>query len=171
MKKYDLAVYIGRFQPFHKGHEYVIDEAFKIADKVLVLVGSAYASRSIKNPFTYEERKSMLDNYLINKEALVFPLADYIYEENQWLTEVQDKIVDRNFNETHKICMIGHDKDDTSYYINSFPQWDTVKLDHWETVNATDIRDLYFSSKSNYMWKSAVSEGETSSKPSAPTPK
>ena len=60
MKKYNLAVYIGRFQPYHNGHVKVIEDGLKIADRVLVLVGSSNSPRTEKNPFTFEERKEIL---------------------------------------------------------------------------------------------------------------
>ena len=76
-KQYDLAVYIGRFQPFHNGHLSVINKAEKLADKVLVLVGSANASPSIRNPFTYDERWEMIDRtYAGAKWLNIKPLND-----------------------------------------------------------------------------------------------
>lgn len=39
-RKYRRALVVGKFAPFHKGHQRVIDEALRIADKVLVLVWS-----------------------------------------------------------------------------------------------------------------------------------
>jgi len=155
---YDLAIFITKAQPFHKGHEYAIKEAIKVANRVLVLVGSAYSSRSIKNPFTYEERLSMINEWaLANRYTNIITdiISDYIYEENQWLTEVQD-IVNQTIKKINakNICIVG-----VSDYINSFPQWDTIKLEYWGLSNIiTKIRDLYFTSKSNYIWKSEVSE-------------
>ena len=54
---YKLAVYIGRFSPFHKGHHQTLLSGFDLAPKVLVLVGSRFPNRSLENPFTFEERK------------------------------------------------------------------------------------------------------------------
>ena len=45
-KHYQYLVFIGRFQPFHRGHKAVIDEALKRADKVIMLIGSANLPRS-----------------------------------------------------------------------------------------------------------------------------
>lgn len=57
----DALVFIGRFQPFHNGHKAVIDAALKQAKEVVVVVGSSFAARSIRNPFTFEERKAMIE--------------------------------------------------------------------------------------------------------------
>lgn len=55
-----LGVVIGRFQPFHCSHENLIRYALNSHDKVLVIIGSSFRSRSFRNPFTYEERKRMI---------------------------------------------------------------------------------------------------------------
>ena len=41
LARFDYAVFIGRFEPFHNAHRSVIDKALTLADKVIVLIGSA----------------------------------------------------------------------------------------------------------------------------------
>ena len=124
-EKKNLAVVIGRFQPFHYGHVYNIDRGLKEAKKVLVLVGSAFNSRSPKNPFTFEEREKMIrDHYRgsPNWDRIeVEPLPDYIYEENQWIADVQEIVTSFA---TETVALIGHEKDESSYYLKNFPQWE-----------------------------------------------
>ena len=93
--KYDLAVVIGRFQPVHNGHVALIREAKQIADKVLVLIGSAGQPRSYENPFSYELRDRMICNTQQDgPSSLVYtaPLYDNIYNDNAWATQVQDLV-------------------------------------------------------------------------------
>lgn len=52
--KYHAAVFIGRFQPFHLGHEAIVREGLKQADEVIIVVGSSFAARNVRNPFTFE---------------------------------------------------------------------------------------------------------------------
>lgn len=59
-RDYSYAVLIGRFQPLHNGHVALIEQALQIADKVLILLGSSFAARTPKNPFTFDERKQMI---------------------------------------------------------------------------------------------------------------
>ena len=59
-KPYKLGIVVGRFQSFHTGHENMINTAVMMCDKVLLLVGSSQESGTMKNPFTYEERKRIL---------------------------------------------------------------------------------------------------------------
>ena len=146
IKKYDLAVYIGRFQPIHIGHEEVLKTAKAIANKTVVLVGSANAAISTKNPFTYEERKHLI--LMVDNDVAVEPLDDFIYEENQWLTEVQDIV---STYEESKVCIIGHSKDDSSYYLKHFPQWDFVDVDYHEVIDATTIRQFLYTNRLAYV--------------------
>lgn len=73
--KYHQAVVLGRFQPLHKGHAHMIEEALKVADNVLVLIGSSQESRTASNPFTYEERKEILQTVFGDKIQTA-PLKD-----------------------------------------------------------------------------------------------
>ena len=45
---------------------------------------------------------------------------------------------------THRIGIIGHKKDESSFYLDMFPQWEFVDVEQIEPLGATDIRDLYF---------------------------
>lgn len=160
-KKYGLAVYIGRFQPLHKGHEFVINKAKELAENVLVLVGSSSSSRRVKGPFSFTERKSMIQS--VFPDVYIDYIPDFLYEENQWMTEVQDTVAltiqdikEHKGLKSEKICIIGHNKDDSSYYLKNFPQYAQEFLEHWENVNATEVRTLAYESKFKFI-ESAVS--------------
>ena len=60
MKKYNLAVVIGRHQISHRGHELLKRNALEIADQVLIIIGSSFQSRNPRNPFTWQERQAMI---------------------------------------------------------------------------------------------------------------
>ena len=53
-------LFIGRFQPFHKGHLKIIKEVSKNYDKIIIAIGSSQYSNTFENPFTDEERKEMI---------------------------------------------------------------------------------------------------------------
>ena len=80
MKKYKTGLVLGRFQTFHKGHEYIINKALEICDKVLVFIGSSDKSGTIENPFSYELRKKMIkkvyEEEIVENKLVIFPLAD-----------------------------------------------------------------------------------------------
>jgi nicotinamide-nucleotide adenylyltransferase len=56
MKK---ALFVGRFQPFHKGHMDVLSRLCRRYGKVYIIIGSATESGTYENPFTVEERIEM----------------------------------------------------------------------------------------------------------------
>lgn len=53
------AVFIGRFQPLHRGHLYALKCVFRKHGKFLVIVGSAQKSGA-RNPFSVQVRRRML---------------------------------------------------------------------------------------------------------------
>lgn len=153
--QWDLLVYIGRFQPLHLGHVKVIDTALSISKKVLVLLGSSFSSRTIKNPFTEGERAFMIDEYFFNNKNKLFvrPIVDYPYNNNRWIQQVQEKVLQVVGDAKDlKIGLIGHEKDDTSWYLRAFPQWEFIGVEsyhnpakNWNVkLNSTDIREAMF---------------------------
>lgn len=51
---------VGRFQPIHAGHLEMIDKALTMCNELIILVGSVQESRTLKNPFTFEERAKFI---------------------------------------------------------------------------------------------------------------
>jgi bifunctional NMN adenylyltransferase/nudix hydrolase len=173
--EYDLLVFIGRFRPFHKGHEFVIKEALKRARHVLVLVGSANRPRTVKNPWTADEVALMLlktfRQELTDDSLLVDSLNDYMHDNDfHWCMEVQRKVA-KGVNAVEKLTslynvrkdgvkvgLVGFSKDHTSYYLKKFPQWGSVDVGAYrydgEILNATEIRNslLY----GDNWWKALV---------------
>lgn len=162
MTKAHYAVFIGRFQPFHNGHAAVIKKGLELAERVIVLIGSANSSRSLRNPFTYKERAQVIDTwaennapheplYGRNKRVIVAPLDDYTYRDNEWISAVHHtvngvKAVD-GWRDKTVIKLIGHSKDHTSYYLSLFPVWGNIDVDAYterHLINSTEIRNLYF---------------------------
>jgi len=159
---YDLAVYVGRFQPFHFGHATTIQLASEIAKKVLVLVGSPNSARNTKNPFTFEERSRMIREWVVDKsrEVKTFDgakieiaeLLDCTYDDNEWAAMVQAKVkwtcFDYNL-DPKNVVIVGHDKDDSTYYLNYFPGYKLYDTGPWpdcnlRPVDASKIRELYY---------------------------
>ncbi|MEO9295083.1 MAG: nicotinamide-nucleotide adenylyltransferase [Nitrososphaera sp.] len=55
-----VGLFIGRFQPFHKGHLETVRFALKSVDTLVIVIGSAQKSHEVRNPFTAGERISMI---------------------------------------------------------------------------------------------------------------
>lgn len=157
MKKFDYLVFIGRFQPFHIGHEQVIRTALTLAENVIVLIGSANKPRTIKNPWTYMERVGMIaDGMDLSREdagrVTYAPLPDASYNDQKWVANVQSAVDDiihtqRSVKRHMNVGIIGHAKDSSSYYLKMFPQWELVEHEMNEVISATDLRELMFEGK------------------------
>lgn len=52
---------VGRFQPFHKGHQALVQKALEDCPDLVVGIGSSTAKTSLRNPFTAAERRQMIE--------------------------------------------------------------------------------------------------------------
>jgi bifunctional NMN adenylyltransferase/nudix hydrolase len=145
--KYDALVFIGRFQPFHNGHRAVVEAAIKQAKEVIIVVGSSFASRNIRNPFTFEERRQMIKSVFPDNNVKVVPVSDYPYDDNKWVRAVQNVVHGalKWSADPIRIGLIGHEKDGSSYYLKIFKPlgWGNVSVVNVDGINATDIRNAY----------------------------
>lgn len=158
---YDYLAFIGRFQPFHLGHHHVISAALGRARHVIVLVGSPNVARSVKNPFSFDERAAMLQAVFPAEIAagrlVVRPVDDFAYNDTAWVTAVQRTVTRAVLEHANagstalhgtkdfRIGLVGHAKDASSSYLKSFPEWGFAEIDApYGTFGATDIRRDYF---------------------------
>lgn len=148
-KSYDVVVYIGRMQPPTKAHIANINKALEHGNQVLVLLGSSFQPRTIKNPWKVNERASMLFYQLppeITTRVTCRGIRDYPYNDQEWVQQIQKTVKRECLGLTApRIAIIGCKKDESSYYLDMFPQWDLIEMEHLEDVNATSVRDDYFS--------------------------
>lgn len=148
---YDYLILIGRFQPFHRGHFNIVKNALEKSKNVILILGSHDRPRSPRNPFSTQERIDIISSCFKKEELdrIIFvPMYDYGYNDSQWLASVQSSVfgaIHRTFIAGPvKVGLIGHEKDGTSYYLNLFPQWDSVSVPNYKNLNSTDIRaDLF----------------------------
>jgi bifunctional NMN adenylyltransferase/nudix hydrolase len=131
-KPYGTLVLIGRFQPLHNAHLEIIKRCTALTDQLVVIAGSAERERMIKDAAMG-----------LSLRVYVEPNVDTIYNDQAWAVRVQG-IVSKYVCLGTKTAIIGHKKDDSSFYLDMFPQWDYVDVEQIEPLGATDIRDLYF---------------------------
>ncbi len=147
--QYQYGIYIGRFQPFHIGHLRTLKLALEQSQQVIVILGSHRVAPNIKNPWSSEERIQIIQSCLAPKDrkrVTFIPVRDWLYSDNLWLAAVQQQVseaisMDGAF---PTIAMFGHHKDDSSYYLQLFPQWELVETGNHDSVSSTTIRDAYF---------------------------
>ncbi|WP_019587243.1 bifunctional nicotinamide-nucleotide adenylyltransferase/Nudix hydroxylase [Deinococcus apachensis] len=147
-RKRTFGVYIGRFEPPHAAHLLVMLEALQSVQKLIVVIGSARAARNTKNPFTAEERQEVITAMLreagVARSRLLFVhVRDYFYNEGLWLSEVQGGVAEHTRGSSD-VALIGHIKDESSYYLRSFPAWEFIPTHVVSPLSATDVRRAYF---------------------------
>ena len=142
VKKYDYAVYIGRFQPFHQGHLACVREGLAIADKLIILVGSVNQPRSQKNPWNYKERHRMIRAALNQKQQPIYITGVRDYNHDLHWAKAIKKAVNKIANiGNESIALIGHNRDASSYYLTRFPDWQLESLPEYQNISATIIRN------------------------------
>ena len=167
-----LAVFIGRFQPFHIGHHAVISSVVGKADSLLVLIGSAHRPRSWKNPFTYPERygflKAGVADIPLPVEAL--PLVDTLYSDQAWANNVRSAVRQHMRAKgldpaDTDIVLTGFEKDKSSQYLRWFPEWEMLPaapyLHEGKIINATQMREMLFFGTGEATAKFGVAQVET----------
>lgn len=158
---YDKAVVIMRAEPCHLGHMDLLKEAGKLGKEVLIMCGSRNRARSIKNPWRVEDREIMISLAIeecvpeLKGRFKIVGIADYAYNDQHWAKEVGLQVA-RELYTGHKagtgfvsgpnVCLVGHKKDKSSFYLDMFPQWKFEEVTPIRTLNATDIRKAYFES-------------------------
>ncbi len=157
-KKYDFGIVIGRFQPFHLAHQNLIKYSLSLAEKVIIILGSARSASDVKNPFTPAQREEIIRTcFPDDAKRLIFrSVRDYPYNDHVWTAEVQNIVGETTEeNDSAKIAVFGFFKDKSSYYLNLFPQWNFeefyVSDKKLLSINATTVREKFFSESED--WK------------------
>ena len=86
-------IVLGRFQPFHMGHEYLVKSAHELIgenDQLIIAIGSQQAGWEPNNPWTADERKAMIEAWTleVNIEANVVAIDD-INDPPNWVEQAR----------------------------------------------------------------------------------
>ena len=86
-----ICLFVGRFQPLHKGHEAAIKSLFRKCSKVVIVIGSSN-KKDKENPFTLEQRKKMIKNVFskFRKKYSIIGIPD-IGNDYQWAMSIMKK--------------------------------------------------------------------------------
>tara|TARA_Y100000590_G_scaffold384180_1_gene455353 strand:- start:680 stop:1174 length:495 start_codon:yes stop_codon:yes gene_type:complete len=142
---------IGRFQPFHLGHLEAVKFALSKVDHLHIGIGSSNKSNEKRNPFTADERKTMiessLDNDLTNRVTIHFiPDVD---EHSKW-THLVDEIIP-NYD-----TVFSNDDFTHELYQKRGKSIIPVELKSRDSLSGTNIRNLISTDQD---WKNFVPEG------------
>jgi nicotinamide-nucleotide adenylyltransferase len=88
------ALFIGRFQPFHNAHLLNVKNILKENNFIIIGIGSSQEKNTLKNPFSYNERKQMITNVLKKrkiKEYRIYPVPD-LYNNKKWVGYIENNL-------------------------------------------------------------------------------
>ncbi len=147
----ETALFIGRFQPLHNGHIYILTKILKHYKKLKIGIGSSQLSKIKSDPFTYEERSKFLSSALQKrgihpKRIEIFPIPD-IFNANKWVDHVISIVgeFDTLFSNSDWVRQLFHD--------NGIDVGEKIEI-FKKKYNGSNVRKLI--SKENKKWTSLV---------------
>lgn len=143
-------LFVGRFQPFHKGHLEVVKKVLEKVDELIIVVGSSQYSHRLDNPFTAGERITMIQKALQHEKISlskiwIIPVPD-IHQHALWVSHLSSytpkfDVVYTNEPLTHQLFA------EAGFKVESMP---LIKRD---VYLATEIRKRMLTNKN---WKELV---------------
>jgi nicotinamide-nucleotide adenylyltransferase len=86
----NTCLFVGRFQPFHRGHLMVVQGMRKVCGRIIIGVGSVDAPQSAIDPFSVQERHEMISSALLDADipdADIYDIPD-IEHDHEWVDHV-----------------------------------------------------------------------------------
>jgi len=108
-------LFIGRCQPFHLGHQAVINEIMLDGKIPIIMLGSSN-KQDERNPLSFDERKKLIEMIYPNKEIRIIALDDFD-DWDEWMEEVMIKISDISYRKEN-VTLYYHNKEvDRQHFI------------------------------------------------------
>ena len=80
------SLFVGRYQPFHEGHKWLIQQRLNLGKKVCIAIMDIHDLEPIKNPFPTKEVKQNIDTQLkdlidkgLDKTIIIPPIESVNY--------------------------------------------------------------------------------------------
>jgi len=141
-----IALFIGRFQPFHSGHLWAVKEILKKSNKVIIGIGSSQHEKTATNPFSAKERKEMILDTLQSekiKNFAIFNIPD-IHTDDEWVEHI--KRIIPNFDVIYSGSPLSKKLfTEKGYVVETLPRYNNI--------SASEIR---LKIQKNMDWKSMV---------------
>ena len=143
------ALFIGRFQPFHKGHLSVIKNIYSKYNHIIIGIGSAEDNYLPKNPFTAGERYEMIrvalatEGFNLSKISII-PVRN-INNYALWVRHIE--LILPKFDVVYTGSSI------VKNLFDDYGQYQIISIKQELEINATQIRQKMFEGKD---WKKFV---------------
>jgi bifunctional NMN adenylyltransferase/nudix hydrolase len=133
------AVLIGRFQPPHRAHLAIMQEALERRLELVIVLGSARSARTVRNPLSNAERADLLRAMLKAAGAdlgrvRIEAVPDAFYNLPLWVRTVRQTV------NAPGAVLLGFEKDASSFYLKLFPEWTARPPAFASDLSATDTR-------------------------------
>ncbi|MFQ6010252.1 MAG: nicotinamide-nucleotide adenylyltransferase [Candidatus Aenigmatarchaeota archaeon] len=138
-------LFVGRFQPLHKGHVKAIENALKEVDELIIGIGSSQFAYTKDNPFTCEERVEMIERSVKGNYS-IYAVPD-TYDYPAWVRHVESLVPE--FDVVYSGSMIT---------ASLFRQegYEVKELEKLDGISSSKVRELMVSRGD---WRSLVPEG------------
>jgi len=147
-KNKKIALFIGKFQPFHKGHLYVLKDILKKFQSVYILIGSANKKGEFSNPFSAKQRKNIIKTYLKkflntkNTKKIKFFFLDDHPSDLAWINKLKKRF------SSNKYIICTTNRLVLKLALNSKYEIYKPKLYKRKLIQAKKIRKILFSKNS-----------------------
>ena len=161
MKKYKLGLICGRFSHIHKGHQILIDKALELCENILILVGSAQESGTLRNPFDADFRIELIKKVYPDPKIKIEKLNDMSNEYDisyEWGQYIIDKT--KKYTGTFADLIVTGNDNLRKGWFSEEQMKDTTELiiDRKQLeISATDLRG-YLLINDQQTWKRYVPE-------------
>jgi nicotinamide-nucleotide adenylyltransferase len=129
-------LFLGRFQPFHKGHLHIIKKALEQVDELIIIIGSSQYSNTADNPFSTEEREKMI-RAALDSEGItaykIIPIPD-IHSDDEYVDHV------KTFTPEFEVVFASDNK--LTEKLFSEKGYKVVVDERYDGITATKIRDM-----------------------------
>jgi bifunctional NMN adenylyltransferase/nudix hydrolase len=115
--------------------------------------GSSFHPRTVKNPLTDEEVEATWTEIFKDdadaRDKLRFVRVRDYYDNEKWKRNVEKQVYEvlakQGISQDRaRVAILGHSKDETSFYLAMFPDWDQIEVPNYQGLNATDVRTLFY---------------------------
>ena len=128
------ALFIGRFQPFHKAHLEDIRDILKEADEIIMGIGSSQESNTKENPFSFEERKEMIEETLRANSINNFKIVEIpdFFDDEKWMGHILTELPQFD---------VFYSGNEITQEVFSNEGIKVIKINLIEGINGTEIRE------------------------------